>query len=324
MDTATDRTLYNKWFRVMGGWGLLRFVDSRGVDAAEAIALRAMSEAERIERKYSRFIQTSVVSRINRDAGRTPVAVDEETVSLVAHALSLAATTRGAFDPTVGVMRRLWNFREERVPEVSQVEALRRLVDYREVSVRDGTVFLRLEGMELDLGGVGKEYAVDRVAACLRAEGVESAVVNLAGDLRTVGSRGDGRPWKIGVMDPRSGNQTRFSVRLVCDGGVASSGDYERCFIKDGVRYHHLLDARTGFPARGLAATTAVAATAFDAGLAATAAFLLGPEEGLRHLEETPGVQGALITEQGDLLTTSAMRSCTDLPGSIYSEYPLI
>ncbi|HET6372275.1 MAG TPA: FAD:protein FMN transferase [Candidatus Polarisedimenticolia bacterium] len=317
-----ERTLYTKWFRVMGGLGQLRFVDDRGQPRAEAIAARGMDEAERIERKYSRFIPQSVISRINRDAGRTPVAVDEETIFLVERALRLARETGGAFDPTVGVLRRLWNFREGSVPTAAEIDRLMPLVDHRQVSVRDGTVFLRREGMEIDLGGVGKEYAADRVAARLRETGVESAVVNLAGDLRTVGTRGDGRPWRLGVADPREKGRCRFTVRLVWDGGVASSGDYERFFMKDGVRYHHLLDARDGWPARGVASSTAVAANAFEAGLAATAAFLLGPDEGMRHLERAEGIEGVLITEQGDLSATSGMNRLCDLPGSLYSSYP--
>jgi thiamine biosynthesis lipoprotein len=318
------RTLYTKQFRVMGGGAELRFVDDRGVEAAEATARRAMNEAERIEMKFSRFLPGSLLSRINRNAGRTPVAVDAETVELVEAALRLGEATHGAFAPTVGVLRRVWNFREEKVPSPEEVEALLPLVDRREVSVRNGTIFLRKEGMELDLGGVGKEYAVDRVAAVLREEGVESAVVNLAGDLATLGTRGDGRPWKVAVQDPRERGKVRFAVRLVGAAGVASSGDYERFFMKDGVRYHHLLDARTGFPARGVASTTVVAPTAFEAGLAATASFLLGPEAGLDYLERADRIEGALITELGTLLSTSGMSHCSDLPGSIFANYPTL
>lgn len=318
-----ERTLYNKWFRVMGGSGLLRFVDDRGKDEAEILARKAMAEAERIERKYSRFLESSLVSRINRSAGRTPVAVDEETIHLVEEALRLAQRTGGAFDPTVGVLRRAWSWREGRPPSQQAIDALLPLVDHRNVSVSHGTVFLRREGMELDLGGIGKEYAVDRVASLLREGGVESAIVNFAGDVACVRARGDGKPWKIGIVDPRDKSRCRFSVRLSWDGGIASSGDYERFFIHEGRRYHHILDARTGWPARGAAGTTAVASTAYEAGLAATAAFLLGPDDGLRYLESQSGVEGTLITEGGELLTTQGMQRFSDLPGSFFARYPL-
>ena len=140
------RTLYNKWFRVMGGWGLLRFVATCGAEEAEGVARRAMAEAERIELKYSRFLDSSLISRINRSAGRTPVAVDEETVRLVERTLDLARLTEGAFDPTVGVLRRAWNFRGASPPSTEDVEALLPLVDYRQVSVEQGLVFLHREG----------------------------------------------------------------------------------------------------------------------------------------------------------------------------------
>ena len=177
--------------------------------------------------------------------------------------------------------------------------------------------------MELDLGGVGKEYAADRAAACLEAEGIRSAIVNLAGDVRTIGSRGDGRPWSIGIVDPRRRGRFRFRVRLVGAAGVATSGDYERCVVVDGVRHHHLLDARSGRPARGVASCTVVAPTAFQAGLGATAAFLLGLEAGLAWLERS-GMDGVLIPEDGELRGTAGMCRLSDLPGSLYADYPAI
>ena len=136
--------------------------------------------------------------------------------------------------------------------------------------------------MEIDLGGVGKEYAVDRAADVLREAGVSSAIVEFAGDVRTVRSRGDGRPWRVGIAHPRRAGKVAFALNLRGDAGVATSGDYERGFVKDGVRYHHILDATTGWPARGVASATAVARTAFEAGRFTTLAMLLGPDAGLR------------------------------------------
>jgi thiamine biosynthesis lipoprotein len=311
--------LYKTRFPLMGGGALVEFVDDRGQERAERIARAVENEARRIELKFSRYRDSSVVSDINRNAGRTPVAVDEETDMLVASALDLAAITGGRFDPTVGALRRAWDFKSGRVPSQDEVSALLPLVNSAAVSRRDRTVFLRCAGMEIDLGGVGKEYAVDRAAELLREEGIRAAIVSFAGDVRTIGSRGDGRPWKVGVLDPRNRGRCRFAVRTLADAGVATSGDYERGFMKDGVRYHHILDARTGWPARGVASATVIAASAFRAGQFATAAFLLGAEEGLALLEETPGVEGALITEAGTILPTTGMRFLSDLPGSAWS-----
>lgn len=318
------RVLYTTRFPLMGGGASVKFVDGRGREEATRIARVVEAEARRIEVKFSRYRETSVISEINRNAGRTPVAVDEETEQLVTATLDLARTTGGRFDPTVGVLRRVWDFRSGRVPSPAEVEALLPLVDAAAVSVEDGTVFLRRAGMELDLGGVGKEYAVDRAAEILEREGVGAAVVDLAGDVRTLGMRGDGRPWSVGVVDPDDTRRCRFAVRTVGTSGVATSGTYERGFVKDGRRYHHLIDATTGWPAQGLASVTVVDGTTFRAGRFATAAFLLGAEAGLQLLEQAAGLEGALITEGGDVLVTSGMTNLTDLPGGVYAAYPFI
>lgn len=302
----------------MGGGALVEFVDDRGRETAERIARAVEDEARRIEVKFSRFRESSVVSEINRNAGRTPVAIDEETILLVESALAIARATDGRFDPTVGVLRQAWDFKSGRVPASEEIAALLPLVDAGAVSLRDGTVFLRRPGMEIDLGGVGKEYAVDRAAELLRAEGVRSAVVSFAGDVRTIGNRGDGRPWKVGVIDPRDRTRCRFAIRTLADAGIATSGDYERGFVKDGVRYHHILDATTGWPARGVASATVIAASAFRAGCLSTAALLLGPIAGLDLLEAAPGVEGALITDEGAILATPGMEYLSDLPGSAW------
>jgi FAD:protein FMN transferase len=308
----------------MGGGAVVEFVYDGGRERAERIARAVENEARRIEVKFSRYRETSVLSQINRNAGRTPVAVDEETEMLVLSALNLARMTDGRFDPTVGVLRHVWDFKAGRVPSADEIEALLPLVDFDVVSVRNRTVFLRRPGMEIDLGGVGKEYAVDRAAELLLEEGVQAAIINFAGDVRTLGSRGDGRPWSIAVADPRERGHCRFAVRVVGAAGIATSGDYERCFLKNGVRYHHILDATTGWPARGVASVTVVAGSAFQAGCFATAAFLLGTKTGLALLEEAAGIEGTLITEDGEPVSTTGMQNLSDLPGSIYSACPAL
>jgi thiamine biosynthesis lipoprotein len=304
--------LYTTRFHLMGGPAVVRFVDRRGQAHAEGIARRAEAEALRIEHAFSRFRPDSLLSRINAAAGKAPVAADKETLALVGSALDLARLTRG-FDPTVGVLARAWDFRQGRVPSAGELRELLARVGWERVRVLPGALFLEGPGMELDLGGVGKEYAVDRVAELLRQEGVDSGLVNFAGDVRTLGRRGDGRPWSVGIQDPRDPERCRFALRVRERAGVATSGDYERFFIKDGVRYHHLLDATTGMPARGLASVTVVAPTALAAGRLATAAFLLGPVEGLALLEGRSSVEGALITEAGDVLCTQGMGRISDL-----------
>jgi thiamine biosynthesis lipoprotein len=312
--TAVEgRVLYTTRFPLMGGEAVIRFVDGRGLALAERAARAAEAEARRIEAKFSRYRPQSVLSEINRQAGCGPVVVDEETEFLIRSALDLGALTQGRFDPTVGVLRRVWDFKAGRVPSPQELAAVMPLVDARSVSLCCGTVSLERLGMELDLGGVGKEYAADRVAELLQREGVESAIVNFLGDVRTLGRRGDGCPWSVGVQEPRDRSQCRFAIRIGADAGIATSGDYERGFEQEGVRYHHILDATTGHPARGLTSVTVVAPTAFAAGRWATAAFLLGPEAGLALLEGAPGVEGALITETGAVLATAGLARISNL-----------
>jgi thiamine biosynthesis lipoprotein len=300
----------------MGGEALVRFVDDRGQETATRLGREAVAEARRIEKKFSRYLRTSVVSQINDEAGGSPLVIDDETETLIRSALELSDLTEGRFDPTVGVLRRVWDFRRAEVPAEAAILALLPLVDARSVVLRHGTVRLLREGMELDLGGVGKEYAADRVAELLQDRGAESVLVNLLGDVRTVGCRGDGRPWVIGVQDPRDPSRHRLAIRAQEDCGIATSGDYERGFDFEGIRYHHLLDAITGRPARGLASVTVLAPTAFEAGRLATAAFLLGPVRGLALLEATTSVEGALITESRDLLATSNLGKYSTWTGS--------
>ncbi len=301
------RALYTMRFPLMGGSGLVRFVATCGPERAEALIRKAEREARRIESKFSRYRPQSVLSEINNRAAKEPVVVDEETEGLIRAALDLHQTTRGRFDPTIGVLWRAWDFKTGRIPSAGELAVLLPLVRASAVELRSGTVRFHHPGMELDLGGVGKEYAVDAVADLLASEGVESALVNFAGDVRTVGRRGDGRPWTVGVQDPRNAGRNRLTIALGGGAGIATSGDYERAFVKDGIRYHHLLDARTGLPARGLASATVVASGTFRAGCLATAAFLLGPKTGLDLIESTPGAEGVLITESGQVSTTSGL-----------------
>jgi thiamine biosynthesis lipoprotein len=322
LNVGGDTALYTTRFALMGGGASVEFIAGGGRPRAEKIARDVEAEARRIEVKFSRYRESSIVSEINRNAGRTPVAVDEETDALVGEALDLARDTGGRFDPTVGPLRRAWDFKSGRVPADDEIDALMPLVGAGRVSRRDRTIFLRREGMEIDLGGVGKEYAVDRAADILRREGVAAAIVNFAGDVRILGSRADGRPWSVGVRDPRQPGEVRFTVRVVAGAAVATSGDYERCFVRDGIRYHHILDATTGRPARGIASATVIASTALAAGRFATAAFLLGKEKGLALLESEAGIEGALIAEDGSILATTGMPSLSDLPDGAYSAFP--
>ncbi|HET9939479.1 MAG TPA: FAD:protein FMN transferase [Candidatus Eisenbacteria bacterium] len=251
-------------------------VDTDDLDEA-AHALRiAETEAQRIEAKFSRYRPDNVVHRINH-AGGVPVRVDAETAQLLDFAASCHEMSGGLFDITSGSLRRAWTFDGgTRVPEASQLRALLEHVGWSKVRW-DGTAIAMPAGMEIDLGGFGKEYAVDRAAGLVRDEVSRAILVNFGGDLVASGARRDGRPWSVGIEDPeRPGAAALYRIE-VDRGGIATSGDARRFVLWRGKRLGHILDPRTGWPVEGgPRSVTVLAATCLEAGTLATLAQLQG------------------------------------------------
>ena len=275
-------------------------VHSDDAALAQRAANAAIAEVQRIEAKYSRYRDDTVVSRINAQAGREPVAVDDETLALLAFADACFRQSDGLFDATSGVLRRAWNFRESRVPSPAQLDALLPLVGWDKVEIAGSQVRLSRAGMQLDFGGFGKEYAVDRAARVLRENGAESAMVNLAGDLAILGPQPGGAPWRVGIKHPRKEGML-LATLPVSSGAIATSGDYERFIEVDGVRYCHILDPRTGMPARGLQSVTVHGPSCLVAGSATTIAMLKGRDAGLAWLESL-GVAHLAAADDGTVL----------------------
>ncbi|MEI7446328.1 MAG: FAD:protein FMN transferase [Burkholderiales bacterium] len=289
-------------FDAMGGRCEVRLV-APDEASARRLAQAAIDEVRRIEAKYSRYRDDSVIAAINRAAGGAPVAVDDETRALLAYAHALWADSGGRFDATSGVLRRAWDFRRGVVPDDDTLDALRPLIGWDRVEVDAAGVRLPGAGMELDFGGFGKEYAADRAAAALAAAGARHGFVDLGGDIRAVGPRPDGAPWSIGVQDPRDPAATVARFDLV-DGAVCTSGDYERFLEVDGVRHCHVLDPRTGRSVRHWRSVTVVAPVAVAAGGYTTIAMLL-EADAPAYLERTGlpwlavGPDGAVSASDG-------------------------
>ena len=266
-------------FKALGGPCALH------VYADDDAALRAgETEALRIEAKYSRYRADSIVSRINAAAGGAPVAVDDETAALLDYAAAAHLQSGGLFDITSGVLRRAWDFKAQRVPAQAEIDALLPLIGWHQVQWERPHIRLPRAGMELDFGGFGKEYAADRIAAVLRSSGIRHGLVDLAGDICVLGPHEDGSPWQVGVQHPRS--EGAIATVPLRHGAIASSGDYERGFVRDGRRYSHLLDPRSGWPIQGLAAVSVLADQCLIAGTATTCALLLGAEQGQMWLAD--------------------------------------
>jgi FAD:protein FMN transferase len=253
-----------------------------GVDevSAKALAEQAIAEARRIEHKFSRYRTDSIVSRINAAAGTgQAVEVDDETAHLLAFADQLWHLSDGLFDITSGVLRRVWNFREGRVPNEQAVQAMLPIMGWQHVRWQAparalaGHISLTLPGMEIDFGGFGKEYAADRMATLLMEAGVQHGYVNLGGDLRLMGPQPDGRAWDIGVTHPRQEGEVVASLQLN-SGALATSGDYERYMDVDGQRYCHILNPKTGWPVQHWQSISVVAPVCTAAGALSTMAML--------------------------------------------------
>jgi len=271
---------------------------------ARAAAVRAMEEVARIEAKYSRYRPETLVSRINAAAGGDFVAIDAETEGLLDYADASWRQSAGLFDATSGVLRRAWRFDVERVPTEAELAPLLALIGWDRVERSPGRVRLASPGMELDFGGFGKEYAVDRAALALREGGIGSAVVSLAGDVVVLGPQPDGAPWRVGIRHPRREGAV-VATLPIASGALATSGDYERFIEVDGERHCHILDPRTGRSARGFQSVSVLAPTCLVAGSATTIAMLKGRDAGLAWLRGL-GLDHLCVLDDGSVVSSFA------------------
>jgi len=266
---------------------------------ARALADEVFAIFTQIEAEMSRYQRSSTVSTLNDRAGQaawTPISPELEAV--LRESLRIAELSHGAFDPTLAEVNRLWAFDEGgHLPNPAALAAAVTHAGWRALQVETGRARLIRAGCGVDLGGIAKGYAVDASGDLLVSRGVTGAIVNAGGDMRLIGHRPDGGPWRIGVQHPRKPDGL-LEVLRTTDCAVVSSGDYERYFMVDGVRYHHIIDPKTGFPAMACQGATVVAERAMTADGLATAAFVLGPEAGLSLLRRA-GANDALIVDAG-------------------------
>ncbi|AWL13336.1 FAD:protein FMN transferase [Saliniradius amylolyticus] len=251
-------------------------IETDNVDRARLLMQKAVKETRRIEHKFSRYRQDNLWYRVNQSRGK-PVAIDEETYQLLQFANTCYRLSEGLFDITSGVLRRAWRFDgSDHLPSAQHIEALMPLIGWRRIQFDTESIIVP-EGMELDLGGIGKEYAVDRVAAlCLKQAPGLSVVVNFGGDVQVTCPRKTGQPWHIGIESPDRENEAH-AVLQIQHGGLATSGDARKYLLKDGIRYGHILNPLTGYPVEGAPRSITVAtAHCTQAGLLATLAMLQG------------------------------------------------
>jgi thiamine biosynthesis lipoprotein len=260
-------------FKAMGTRCDIRVFAIDAEVAARSIFL-AVTEINRLEEKYSRYRQGNFMSQLNRaaDAGAA-IDVDDECMSLLNFADACYVQSDGLFDISSGVLRKAWNFDGHSVPAAGVIERLLASVGWQHVRRTGNTVRFGVTGMELDFGGVVKEYAVDRAAQVCRQHGIVHGIVDMGGDIVVIGPDPDGQPWVIGIQHPRFPERTVASFALT-GGALATSGDYARCIEIDGKRYSHILSPANGWPVQGLASVTVVSEQCVIAGSVCTTAML--------------------------------------------------
>ena len=274
----------------------------------EALLDGAFARIEHYENLFSKTVEGSDISRINQAEG-APVAVDPETAELLRAAISYSELTGGKFDVTIGRVSSLWDFTSESPVPPSKEEVAEALatVGSQNLSVEGNTVTVPA-GTQLDLGGIAKGYIADRVADYLRENGVERAIINLGGNVLTIGGKSDSQPWKVGIQQPFASHSSIIGSVSVSDWSVVTSGIYERCFTYEGAFYHHILDPQTGYPvANGLQAVTILSESSATADALSTASFLLGADEAKALIESLPDTEAIFITLDGSVETTSGI-----------------
>ncbi|MCC7390397.1 MAG: FAD:protein FMN transferase [Phycisphaerales bacterium] len=287
-------------------------------DRIEDAARIVFETFRRVDAEMSEWKDTSPLSGVNRAAGIEPVAVPDELREVIARAVEIGVLTDGAFDLTWAAMWGLWDFKaaQPRVPTDGEIASRISLIDYRKVVIDNdaGTVYLPQAGMLIGLGGIAKGYALDRAADALRGAGIESYLVSAGGQIVVGGARPAGpgagiagRPWWVGIRDPRGRADDIFATLELTDSGVSTTGDYERYFEVGGVRYHHVLDPRTGRPSRGVRAVSVVCADATLADALSTALMILGVERGMAVVESLRGVEAVFVDETGGVSVSSGL-----------------
>ncbi|TDT40441.1 thiamine biosynthesis lipoprotein [Maribacter spongiicola] len=267
----------------------------------------AISEITRIEKLISSWDENSQTSEINRNAGIKPVKVDAELFNLIQRAIGISQLTDGAFDISYASMDKIWKFDGSMtvMPSEESIRASVAKVGYHNIILdkENQTVFLKLEGMKIGFGAIGKGYAADKAKDLLKSKGVVAGIINASGDMNTWGKHPDGKEWKVAITNPMDKNKV-FALLPITNGAVVTSGNYEKYVNFNDVRYTHIIDPRSGYPATGIISVTVFAPKAELADALATSVFVMGIEVGLNRIEQLPQVECIIIDDKGNIITS--------------------
>lgn len=310
-DTLVERQAYKRVLKLMGNRFEITVVSNNAEWAEERID-DAVVEISRIEKLLTTFNENSQTAAINRMAGIEPVKVDKEVFDLIYRSLKISSLTQGAFDITYGsIDKSLWNFdvNMTSLPSKETAKRMVRLINYRNVLLDEKTctVFLKEKGMRIGFGGIGKGYAADKAKFLLQQKGVQSGVVNAAGDLATWGTQPDGKPWTVGIANPYVRFQP-FSYLEIGDMAIATSGNYEKYALINGKKYSHTIDPRTGLPVGGIKSVTILCPSAELADALATPVMVMGVKAGLHLINQMKNVACIIIDDVDKIYTSNNIK----------------
>ncbi len=289
---------------------------SDDAEAGADLLQEVFAEAIRIDRLMSTYIDESEISKINREAGASAVAISTELHQLISRSVEISEMTDGAFDITYESVGQHFDFRQRKRPDAETVIAEIEYIDYRHISLAEDpyTIEFAESGVRINLGGIAKGHFVERGVALLRRNGIQHAVVTAGGDSRLLGDR-RGRPWMVGIRDPRVDGEVAISVPLE-DEAISTSGDYERFFDEDGVRYHHIIQPATGTPADSVRSATVFGPDAVTTDALSTSVFVLGVDKGLRLIAGLPAYESIVIDADGQVFYSAGLQRPTQPDGS--------
>jgi thiamine biosynthesis lipoprotein len=276
--------------------------------AGQAAVEAVFAEAVRIDNMMSTYKEDSILSAINRDAASSPVVAGDELYRLILRSLDISVLTRGAFDVTYDSVGQHYDFRERRRPSAEIIEDELQSIDYRFIMMHPDTQSIEFarEGVRINLGGIAKGYTVEQGVDILRNLGIRHAIVTAGGDSRLLGDR-RGKPWVVGVKDPRKDGEIAVRIPLE-DDAISTSGDYERFFDEDGIRYHHIIKPDTGLPADGVHSATIVGPDAVITDALSTSVFVMGVDQGLRLIATLPDYEGIVIDATGRMYYSDGLQ----------------
>jgi thiamine biosynthesis lipoprotein len=272
-----------------------------------ALVEQVFKESKRIDLLMSTYIDDSRISKINREAAEHPVVAGDELFHLIQRSLDISILTNGAFDITYESVGQHYDFRNRERPDEETVAANLDLIDYRLINLdqANGSVDFGAQGVRINLGGIAKGYVVERGVGLLRVAGVQHAVVTAGGDSKLLGDR-RGQPWMVGIRDPRVDGEVAMTLPLQ-DEAISTSGDYERFFDEDGVRYHHIIHPNTGDPASGVHSATVFGPDAVITDALSTSVFIMGVDLGLRLIATLPDYESIVIDDEGQIFFSDGL-----------------